>query len=161
MDYRKDEVSKDKKTRESEVKIAELTSGWQRTQADFANYKRQAEVDKTRFVKLANQDLMLEVLPVLDNFQLAAKHVPAELESNNWAIGVKQIEKQLESILESEGLKKIAAIGSEFNPHFHEAIEHLRSDKPEGEIVEEIVPGYTFDDIVIRPAKVKVSSGKK
>ena len=150
-----------KKITELQEKIAELTAGWQRTQADFANYKRQAEIDKTRLIKLANQDLMLEVLPVLDNFQLAAKHVPAELESNNWAIGVKQIEKQLESILESEGLKKIATVGSQFNPHFHEAIEHLNSGKPEGEIVEEIVPGYTFDDIVIRPAKVKVSSGKK
>lgn len=150
-----------KKITELKEEITELTAGWQRTQADFNNYKRQSEIDKMRLVKLANQDLMLEILPILDNFQLAAKHIPKELENDNWAIGVKQIEKQLESILESEGLKKIATLGSEFNPHFHEAIEHVKSKRSEGEIIEEIIPGYTFDDMILRPAKVKVSSGRK
>jgi len=147
-------------TLELEQKIGELTLGWQRCQADFTNYRKQVEADRSRLVKLANEDLMLQILPVLDNFQLAAKHVPAELEGNNWAQGIKQIEKQLESILENEGLKKIETIGTQFDPNKHEAIDHVVSDQPENEIVEEIMSGYAFGEEILRPAKVKVSAGK-
>ena len=145
---------------ENEQKLGELTLGWQRCQADFANYRRQAEEDRKKLLRLANADLLHEILPVLDNFQLAAKHVPAELENNNWAQGVKQIEKQLETILESEGLTRIETVGTEFNPHLHEAIEHVESDQPEGIITDEISAGYKFGEEVLRPARVKVSSGK-
>ncbi|MFA7253211.1 MAG: nucleotide exchange factor GrpE [Patescibacteria group bacterium] len=141
-------------------KIGELTAGWQRTQADFQNFRRQVEEDRKKLIKKANTDLIMEILPVLDNFQLAAKHVPTELESNNWVIGVKQIEKQLESILENSGLSKIPTVGEQFNPHLHEAIEHIQSDEPIDIIVEELTSGYKFDDSVLRPAKVKVSAGK-
>lgn len=146
---------------ERDHKILELTTGWQRCQADFQNFRRQVEEDRKKLIKMANTDLMMEILPVLDNFQLAAKHVPEELAGNNWAIGVKQIEKQLEGILANEGFNKIETIGTQFNPHFHEAVEHVESDKPSEEIVEEISSGYSFGDTVLRPAKVKVSSGKK
>jgi len=145
---------------ELEQKVSELSSGWLRTQADFQNFRRQTEEDRKKLIKMASSDLMMEILPVLDNFQLAAKHVPAELESNNWTQGIKQIEKQLENILESEGLTRIQTVGAEFSPHFHEAIEHVSSDQPEGTITEEISAGYEFDGNVIRAAKVKVSSGK-
>lgn len=144
---------------ELQQKIGELTLGWQRCQADFTNYRRQTEEDRKKLLKMANADLMMDILPVLDNFQLAAKHVPAELEQNNWAQGVKQIEKQLEDILASEGLTKIPTVGEDFNPHLHEALEHVKSDKKEGEIIEEVSAGYEFDGQVIRPAKVTVSSG--
>ncbi len=146
---------------EFENKIEELTLGWQRCQADFQNYRRQTEEDKKRLIKMANADLMLEILPVLDNFQLAAKHVPAELEQNNWTQGIKQIEKQLENILESSGLVKVNTIDCQFDPNFHEAIEHVASDKPEDMIVDVAQAGYIFDDICLRPAKVKVSKGQK
>ncbi|MFA6963926.1 MAG: nucleotide exchange factor GrpE [Patescibacteria group bacterium] len=148
-------------TIESEQKIAELTLGWQRTQADFQNFRRQVELDRQKLLKTASAQVLEDILPVLDNFQLAAKHAPAELENNNWVIGIKQIEKQLEGILANEGLVKIETIGQQFNPEFHEAIEHLSSDKPENEIVEEVSSGYTYETIVLRPAKVKVSSGKQ
>ena len=147
-------------TDELHQKIGDLTLGWQRCQADFTNFRRQVEEDRKKLIKMANADLMMEIIPVLDNFQLAAKHVPAELEGNNWAQGVKQIEKQLEDILASEGLTRIETIGQEFNPHLHEAIEHVKSDQPENAIIEELTSGYEFDGRVLRPAKVKVSSGK-
>lgn len=158
----KEATMKDKsnKNTELEQKIGELTAGWQRTQADFLNFRRQVEEDRKKLVESANNDLMLDILPVLDNFQLAAKHIPAELAENNWAVGVKQIEKQLEDILASEGLQKIETVGTEFDPHFHEAIEHVASDKPENIIIEEIMGGYTLGNQILRPAKVKVSSGK-
>lgn len=145
---------------ELESRIAELTAGWQRTQADFVNYKKQASDEKVRLIKTANENLIAELLPILDNFQLAAKHVPAELENNNWAQGIKQIEKQLENVLSSEGLEKIESMGKEFDPLYHEAIEEVESKEPKGTIVEEILAGYIFNGDVLRPAKVKVSAGK-
>lgn len=153
-------MKKDKKIEELEQKIGELTAGWQRTQADFQNFRRQTETDRQKLIRSASANVIEQLFPVLDNFQLAAKHIPAELENNNWAIGIKQIEKQLESVLAEEGLQKIESLGREFDPALHEAIEHISSDKPEGEVVEEILAGYKLDDTVLRPAKVKVSSGK-
>lgn len=143
--------------KELEEKISELTSGWQRTQADFVNYKKQVAEEKIRTLKLANADLISELLPVLDNFQLAAKHLPDELASNNWALGIQQIEKQFESILSDSGLDRIEALGKPFNPEYHEAVEEVESDQESGIIVEEVSAGYSFDQIVLRPAKVKVS----
>ena len=149
----------EKKIVELEEKIGELTAGWQRTQADFVNFKKQSADERQRYLRAANANLILDLLPVLDNFQLAAKHVPEHLASDNWAMGVKQIEKQLEDILASEGLEKVETIGQTFDPEIHEAIEHVDSDKPADEIVKEILSGYKFDNEVIRPAKVKVSKG--
>ena len=146
---------------ELEQKIADLTLGWQRTQADFQNFRRQVELDRQKLLKTASAQVLEDILPVLDNFQLAAKHAPTELENNNWVIGIKQIEKQLEGILANEGLTRIQTVGQQFNPEFHEAIEHLASDKPEDEIIEEVSAGYTYEGLVLRPAKVKVSAGKQ
>ena len=156
-----DNSAKPDQTTELEQKVGELTLGWQRCQADFTNYRRQVDEDRKKLIKIANLDLIESILPVLDNFQLAAKHAPKELENNNWAIGIKQIEKQLENILEDEGLTKIETVGQQFDPALHEAIEHVPSEKPEDEITEEISSGYQFDGQIVRPAKVKVSGGKQ
>lgn len=145
------------KVKQLEKEIAEITAGWQRTQADFVNYKKQVAAEKLSLISSSNANLVYDILPILDNFKLAADHVPADLCDNNWVSGVKQIERQLEQILESEGLTKIPALGCQFNPEFHDAIEEVKSDKDEGTIVAEILPGYKFDEKVIRPAKVKVA----
>ena len=149
------------KITELEQKIGELTAGWQRTQADFVNFRKQVEQDKAKWRQDVRADFICELLPILDNFQLAAKHAPAELENNSWAQGIKQIEKQLENLLTSEGLEKIESVGSEFNPHLHEAIEHIPSKEPENTVIEELCVGYTLNGEVLRSAKVKVSKGKK
>jgi molecular chaperone GrpE len=151
---KKENISKIKKL---EQQIAELTAGWQRTQADFVNYKKQASEDRLKLIESANTDLIYSLLPVLDNFKLAANHAPKDLENNDWAMGIKQIERQLELILESEGLTKISALGEHFNPELHEAVEEVDSDKEEGTIAAEILPGYKFNGQVLRPAKVKVA----
>lgn len=158
---KKEKISKtDPQILELETKVAELAAGWQRTQADFVNFRRQAEADRQNLIKSANTDLILDILPVLDNFQLAAKHTPEELKNNVWAQGISQIEKQLESILSNIGLEKISAVGTQFDHNLHEAIESVESGQPEEEIVEEVQAGYTLNGAVIRAAKVKVSKGK-
>ena len=141
-------------------KISELTLGWQRTQADFVNYKKQSLEERQKLIQTANENLIYDLLPILDNFQLAAKHIPKELENNNWTQGIKQIEKQLENTLANEGLEKIELIGMEFDPQIHEAIEEVDSDLGEGVVAEEVLAGYMFHGDIIRPAKVKVSKGK-
>lgn len=152
--------NEDPKFKELEEKLADLTSGWQRTQADFINYKKQVNDERSKFCKTANANLVYELLPVLDNFQLAAKHVPENLAGDNWVQGIKQIERQFEDILFSVGLERIESVGQEFDPTVHEAVEHVDSEEPEDKIVEEILAGYKFDSDVLRPAKVKVSKGK-
>lgn len=146
-----------KKIKELESKIAELTSGWQRTQADFLNYKKQAADERLKLISSAGADIVEQLLPVLDHFQLAAKHLPKELETDNWTQGIKQIEKQFENILFDNGLERIESIGQEFNPQIHEAVEEIESDKPAGTVVEEILSGYKYSGEVLRPAKVKVA----
>lgn len=145
------------KIEELESQVAELTAGWQRTQADFVNFKKQAADDRIRQIQVANADLIAELLPVLDNFRLAAQHLPENLANDSWAQGVQQIEKQFENILLDSGLSRIEAVGEQFNPELHEAIEEVESDKTSGEIVEEVATGYKYDDIVLRPSKVKVA----
>ncbi|OGD63819.1 nucleotide exchange factor GrpE [Candidatus Berkelbacteria bacterium RIFOXYA2_FULL_43_10] len=140
-----------------EAKITELTAGWQRTQADFINFKNQIAKERVELIERANSDLIYELLPILDNFSLAAKHIPKELEGDNWAQGISQIEKQFENILRENGLERIESLDTKFDPNLHEAIEEVESDKPHGTIVEEVLPGYKLNDTTIRPAKVKVS----
>lgn len=154
----KKQEKKDEKYLELENKVGELTLGWQRCLADFQNFKKKTEEDRQNLVKNANFDLIFELLPVLDNFQLAAKHIPKEIENNNWVLGVKQIEKQFESILSNLGLVKIQTLGQQFDPNIHEAIEMIKSDKQKGEIVEEILSGYQYKASILRPAKVKVAA---
>ena len=145
---------------ELEQKVAELTAGWQRTQADFVNFRKRVEEDKSRNAKNAKIDFILSILPVLDNFRLSTQHLPEELKDNNWAQGIQHIERQLEQILSDEGVEKIEAVGQDFDPSVHEALESVASDCPADQVVEEVQVGYRLGDIIIRPSKVKVSCKK-
>jgi len=149
--------SQKKKNKELEEKISELTAGWQRTQADFVNFKKRISDERIQLIKTAGADIVGQLLPVLDHFQLAAKHLPKDLEKNNWARGIKQIERQFENILIENGLERIKSVGQEFNPELHEAVEEVKSKEKSGIVVEEILAGYKFAEEVIRPAKVKVA----
>jgi molecular chaperone GrpE len=130
----------------------------QRTQADFVNFKRRNEEDRVNFIKLAGSDLIEQILPVMDNFALAAKHVPAEIEQNSWVVGIKAIEKQLEQVLLSNGLEKVEVVGQDFDPNIHEAIaEETDKDQKDGVVLREESSGYRLNGKLIRPAKVIVN----
>lgn len=164
----KEHQNKDKKTnpdilkiKELEQQIQDLKIGWQRTQADFENYRKRIEISKTEWIKTANTDLMLKILPVMDNFRRASLHTPENLKNDNWVIGIQQVEKQLDNILVQEGLEKIETkIGDEFDHNFHEAISYEENKKlSENKIIEVIEEGYKLADKVLRPVKVRVSKG--
>lgn len=160
---KKQENKKDKKC-QCKVDIANLKKqneeyleGWQRSQADYSNLKRRVEEDISRIAKFASADLITKLLPVMDNFRRAANHVPEEIKNENWVQGVQQVEKQLDEILLSEGLKKIDILGKEFNPEEAEAIGFEDNKKfKDGEVVEVLEDGYLLNGKVVRTAKVKI-----
>ena len=147
------------KTAEYEQKIGELTESLQRLQAEFENYKKRQAEEQASTMERSKEMVLTELLPALDNFDLAASHLPAELEGNSWAQGMQYVGQQLTQKLDELGVKKIVPAGEQFDHNVHEAIEHVQSDKPEGIITDVITPGYQIGDRVVRPARVKVSGG--
>ncbi len=143
--------------KELEAKVAELTAGWQRTQADFVNFRKRVEDERAQTAKNAKVNFILKILPVLDNFRLSTQHLPEDLKNNNWALGIQHIERQIEQLLADEGVTKIEATGQAFDPNLHEAVESVPSDCPEGQVVAEITIGYKLGETVIRPSRVKVA----
>ena len=139
-------------------KIKELEDGWKRTQADFENYKKRSESMRGEVLNMMKADFLAKITPVLDNFRRAFAHAP----DDEFARGIKHIEKQLEDILLSEGLQKIpATAGTKFDPNLHEAISCEENHKIPGDhIIAETESGWMFDGKVIKPAKVRVSKGK-
>jgi molecular chaperone GrpE len=142
------------------AKLTDTESQLKRLAADFDNYRKHAEDDKRELYRLAQAQTLLELSPVLDNFRRATEHLPAHLADDNWVKGVLYVEKQLEQIFESLGVTKIKTVGEIFNHHLHEAISTEPSNIiPTDHIIAELESGYTLNDKVLKPAKVKVSAG--
>jgi molecular chaperone GrpE len=154
----KQEKKKNKKSEIEELKekLDEAMNGWKRALADYENFKRRSEEDKKELVQYACENLILEILPILDNFQSAYKSLPKDLEDNNWAIGIKYIKDQFENVLKGNGVEELKTVGEKFNPEVHEAIEKVKSEEEKDMIIEEVVKGYKMGDKVIRAAKVKI-----
>lgn len=146
------------KTKELSSKVKELEKGWRRTQADFENYKKRNEDQRGEALNLMKADFVAKITPVLDNFRRAFAHAP----DDNFAKGVKQIEKQLEDILISEGLEKILVKeNGKFDCNLHEAISCEENKNIAADyIIAEAESGWMFNNRVIKPAKVRVSRGK-
>jgi len=141
-----------------DAKIEELTNALARAMADLQNFRRRTEEDQFKFIKFANAELLKTLIPVIDNFDRSAAHLPENLKDNDWAKGVMRIHEDFLKTLEKIGVKKIATVGAKLNPKFHEAL--LAGPGERDMVIEEFEPGYTFNDEVIKPAKVKVGNGK-
>lgn len=143
-------------------KVSQLEHSLKRALADFDNFRKRVEQERSEMTLVAKVNLLHELLPVLDNFNRAASHLPTELKDNSWATGILAIAKQLKDLVERQGLETIAPNSADlFDPRLHEAVSHEPHDSIElDHIVETIELGYTINDRVLRPAKVKVSAGK-
>ena len=139
--------------------VIDLEFGWKRTQADFENYRKRTEQDRINLCTTANLDLIVKILPVLDNFRRASLHIPENLQENDWTKGILMIEKHLEDILIQEGLIKIAVKpGHQFDPNLHEAISYEENkDFKSEQIITSVEEGYKLGDKIIRSAKVRVA----
>lgn len=143
----------------TQQEAAETKANWQRTAADFANYKRRTEQDREQMLGLANEVLLSKLLTVVDDFDRAIVNMPAELQNLGWVEGIAAIDRKLDLLLESEGLSPIEAVGKPFDPHEHEAVvREERSDVADGTVVAELQRGYRIRDRVLRPAMVAVAS---
>ena len=137
---------------EGDTEAASLTRDLQRLAADFSNYRKRNEAERADFAKYAKSELIRKLIEVLDGYDRALETTPADAEGQPWLEGLRLVERKLRHLLESEGLQP-------FDPYQHEAVAHVSSDEPEGNVVNEYQKGYRLHDRVIRPALVAVSSG--
>lgn len=144
-----------KKLEESESKTLEYRDSWLRSQADFQNYKKRLERDNEMTYISMKGDIIKKVLPALDDLERALQNRRAE---DPWADGIELIVRKLQNMLESEGVTRIDALGTEFDPKFHEAISHEPADGAQsGSVIGVVQNGYMLGERVIRPALVRVA----
>ena len=151
----------DKEEAESKPDEAkEYFSQMQRIQAEFDNYRKRVVKERSELVKSANENLLLEMLPMIDNFQRALMSLEEHVipENKTFCEGVDMIYRQFVQLVEKNGVKPIETVGKPFDPNFHNAIQQVpSSDVPENHIVEEVSKGYTLYDKLLRPAMVIVA----
>jgi molecular chaperone GrpE len=152
-------MPKSKKQEELEQQVGELTQDLQRTRADFENYRKRVEQEKTGAREAGQASAILKLLPVIDNIERAIVYTPEELKDNKWAQGIAGLVKNLEKTLESLNLKRIDAVkGTPFNPEFHEAIQFDEDAVGDTEVIaDELQAGYALNGHPIRHAMVRVT----
>jgi molecular chaperone GrpE len=134
---------------------------WQRSAADFANFKRRTDEERALAGQFSNALLISKLLAVLDDFDRALESVPPEAD-DPWIDGVKLVERKLRGVLESEGVTPIDAVGQPFDPNLHEAVAHEdTADHPDNDVIGEVQRGYRLHDRVIRPSLVRVANNPK
>jgi molecular chaperone GrpE len=138
----------------------EYLAALQRERAEFLNYKRRTAEERERDLGLAGEGLIRKVLAIADDFDRAIENRPPELADDAWADGIAAIDRKLRALLESEGVRPIAAAaGQPFDPREHEAIANVPgTGRRDGEIVEEVQRGYRLRDRVLRPSLVAVAA---
>lgn len=150
---------KDVHTQQLEAQLQELTSALQHERADATNIRRRHEEEIANLRNRLKANVISELLPVIDNFERALKHVPKELESNDYIKGVQGVVKQFETTLSSMGVERIKTIGQPFDPHLHEAVSMEEGDGHKEVVTEELQAGYHLGNDVIRHAMVRVKMG--
>lgn len=131
----------------------------QRLQADFDNYRKRTQKEKTELIKYASERLVGDLLPVLDNFDRAVSAAKVNPDFTSFSQGVEMILRQMQTALSKEGLKAMEAVGQPFDPNLHDAVLRVESEEyPENTVVEEVQKGYYLKEKLLRPCMVKVSN---
>lgn len=140
--------------------VEEYRSLLQRERADFINYRRRVEAERSAQISQARADALMPILPLLDDLERAAGEVPADLRDHPWVKGVLLATGKLDSAMRAAGLERIDALGQPFDPHLHEAFMHqVHPSIPAGHVSMVMRPGYRIGDRVVRAAQVAVSQG--
>jgi molecular chaperone GrpE len=143
-------------------KAAESEEKYLRNMAELENFRKRKEKERLEHLKYANESLIAEIIPIMNNFDLAFSAAEKNPATHNFAIGVEMILKQMQDLFKSYGVTEINPIGGPFDPNFHEAIEHDETDETEGVVVTEVVKkGYKLHERVIQPATVKTAGKEK
>ncbi len=131
-------------------------ANWQRSQADFENYKKRAQQERRESMDIANSTLLAKLLSALDDLERAFARPAAEMKTVSWADGARLSFQKLKNALESEGLQQIDAVGQPFDPRYHQAV--MQRAGEEGLVLEEVQKGYIVNGRVLRPSMVVVGS---
>lgn len=146
-----------KKKDKKDEKIEELQDRLMRNMAEFENFRKRSEKEKTQMFEIGAKDIIEKILPVLDNFERGLGTVSEEEKDGAFVQGIEQIYKQFLKALEDAGVKPIEAVGQEFDPNFHNAVMHGEDEElGENVVAEEFQKGYLYRDTVVRHSMVKV-----
>lgn len=146
-----------KKSSKLEEKIAELEDARMRQLAEFENFRKRSEKEKSQMFEIGAKSVIEKILPVIDNFERGLASMPEEEKGTPFADGVELVYKQMLGALDEIGVKPIEAVGQEFDPNFHNAVMTVESDELEsGTVAEELQKGYMYQDSVVRHSMVKV-----
>ena len=149
---------KNKKDKKDE-KIEELTDRLTRQMAEFDNFRKRTEKEKSQMYEIGAKDIIEKILPIVDNFERGLGSMNEEEKATPFAEGMEKIYKQLMTTLEGIGVRPIEAVGQEFNPDFHNAVMHVEDEElGENIIAEEFQKGYMYRDSVVRHSMVKVAN---
>ena len=146
----------DDQTLALQQQIEELTDALKRERADVTNIRRRHEEEMTTMRTRLKAHVVKDLLPVIDNFERALKHVPAELEDSDYIKGIGAVVKQFEKTLADMGVERIKTVGEPFDPHLHEAVSMEEGEGSQEVVSEELQSGYRLGDDVIRHAMVRV-----
>ncbi len=145
-------------TKSDQQKIQELTDTLQRLQADFENYKKRQEKERDIIARINQSKIIQQVLPILDTFELALKNTDKQ---EQFKKGVEMIYAQIISMLQSNGVKPIEAVGAKLDPHLHEVmLQEVKDNCKDDQILEELQKGYMMNSVIIRTSKVKIAKKK-
>lgn len=149
---------KEKKDKKDE-KIEELTDRVRRQMAEFDNFRKRTEKEKSQMFETGAKSIIEKILPVIDNFERGLSALTEEEKGSPFADGMEKVYKQMMTVLSDAGVKPIEAEGKEFDPNFHNAVMHI-DDENFGEniVAEEFQKGYTYRDSVVRHSMVKVAN---
>lgn len=148
---------KDKKEEAFKSQISELQDKVMRQMAEFENFRRRTDKEKTAMFETGAKSVIEKILPVVDNFERGLAMVPEESRDEPFVDGMNKIYKQLMTELENIGVKPIEAVGQEFNPDLHNAVMQVENDELEsGTVAQELQKGYTYRDSVVRHSMVAV-----
>jgi molecular chaperone GrpE len=143
---------------ELHLQVSDLTEALQRERADASNIRRRHDEQLAGLKSMTKASIIRDLLPVIDNFERATKHVPKDLEDTDFVKGVQGIVKQFEKTLQDIGVERIKTKGEEFDPKIHEAVAMEEGDGKKEVVSEELQAGYKLGDDVIRHAMVKVKT---
>lgn len=150
---------KEKKKDPKDILIEELTDKNKRQMAEFDNFRKRTEKEKSAMYEIGAKDIIEKMLPIVDNFERGFDAISDEEKSSPFTEGIEKVFKQLTKALEDAGVKQIEALGQEFDPNLHNAVMHI-DDEEFGEniVAQEFQKGYTYRDNVVRHSMVKVAN---
>jgi molecular chaperone GrpE len=142
-----------------QAQAAEYLDGWQRARAELDNYRKRVSREQAEWKNAIKGDIILDLLPALDDFDLAFANLPDDISGHEWVNGISLVHRKLRGQMEALGLSEIEATGQLFDPTMHEAVTHEKSETHQsGEIIDVVCKGYRLGDKVLRASRVRVAS---